>query len=246
MGKKSLLPPTKAGFVDGFAGLLTQTALVRDRAPMPTGAAHAAQRDSGGGPLVPNLDEIRQLAERLLTAYLSDDCDSPDRPRPEVQDDHAIALRYVEALMRQEEVIQALDGVDPGNSPLHASLAAPARERIDEFLLYRSIMGRFHTLDTLVDEWERLVDALEDHPDALLREEYEDWLTTRDVLADALLMLPPPTRREAESEVRCLDSRFLALSRPVAPSIRPASTWQVQRWWWFRMPGVATTPDNSL
>jgi hypothetical protein len=243
--KKSLLPPTKAGFVDGFAGLLTQAALVRERAPMPTGVPQTPQSDSDGEPVVPDLDSIRQLAERLLTAYLVDDCDSPDRPRPEVQEEHGIALRYVEALMRQEEVIQALAEVDPGNSPLHASLAGRDRERINEFLLYRSIMGRFHTLDTLVDEWKRLVNALEDHPDAVLREEYEDWLTARDALANALSMLPPPKRWEAESQVRRLDSRFLALSRPVATPIRPASGWRVQAWWWFRVPRVATTPDSS-
>ena len=122
------------------------------------------------------------------------------------------------------------------DAPLQTALPAQERNRIAEFLLYRNLKGNFETLDSMVAAWQRFAETLRNHPESLGHEEYDDWLTKRDSLEEALSLLSPGTRKDVEARVRRLDERFAGATRAVSTSIRPHSPWRPQRWWWFRVP----------
>jgi hypothetical protein len=182
-----------------------------------------------------DLDRLRTLSERLIGRYLGDDGEANYTPGDPDSQQHSVALQYVEAVLRQGEVIQRLKGLGD-DAPLHTALPEPDRKRTDEFLLYRNLRGTFETLDSLIAAWQRLGAALKDRPESLLYEEYDDWLTKRDSLEDVLSLLSPATRDDLEANVRRLDERFLEATRPVRTSIKHRSPWAPQRWWWYRVP----------
>src|SRR5215213_608546 len=232
MSERLLLPPSEAAFVDGFAVFLTMAMLTRDRGLRPGAAYAAALDDPRSRPSAADLAAMKELSQRLTNAFLANDRDSADFPKTRSDERHGVALRYVEAFLRQEEVIEALGTIGAQNAPLHAALTDSERQRVDEFLLYRSIRGRFHALDSLVGEWRTLVTALETHPDFIDRDEYVNWLIARDHLADALSLLRDAV--EPHNVVRGLDERFCVATRPLARSVHRRSPWQRQGWWWFR------------
>jgi hypothetical protein len=234
--ERALLPPAEAAFVDGFGGIVARAALTSDK-PLTIREAVAGARD--GAPIRPSnaeLEDLRALSKRLLGAYLADEVDSPDFPRPKEDESHGIALRYLEALLRQEEIVAKLGDLDPETSPLHCGPAQAERARIDDFLLYRGVTGQSKTLDSLIMDWQRFVERLESEPDRFVYEVYEDRLIRRDVLEDAIGLIDPHMRDCLERHVRPLDDRFFAATRAAAEPIGPRSPWKPRRWWWHRHP----------
>jgi hypothetical protein len=234
--EKRLLPPAETAFTEGFGAVLALASLSQEKprlSPAETASMHGDRRIR---PTATDLDELRTLAQRLIHAYLARDPASPEYPRPKTRVRHNIALRYAEALLRQEEILDGLEQIDPQASPLQAALTGTDRGSIEGFLLYRNLMGRFETLDSLADQWERSVIWVENDPASYGHEDFSDRLISRDSLEDALGLLSPRSRRGLEHRIRLLDERFFAATQAVSVSTRPCSPWCSQRWWWFRVP----------
>ena len=232
----ALLPPAEAAFVDHFDGVLAFATLTQGKPRGRAGDASASLPVFGGSrPSAETLGRLRRLSRTVISAYLADTPELADAPSAKHPEQRSVALQYAEALLRQAEVIAGLNDVGD-DAPLQASLPAPDRNRISEFLLYRNLRGTFETLDTLVAAWQRLIEALEDHPESLIPEEYNNWLDKRDSLEDALSLLSPGARRDLEARVRRLDDRFLEGTDATQSTIKPTSPWTLQRWWWYRVP----------
>jgi hypothetical protein len=226
--------PTPAGARrDPKAILDRAAALVRDKSLLPPAEAAFLEKH---GIATSELDQLRSLSERLLRTSISEASRSSVLPDPKHERRHYTALRYAEALVRQDEILDALSRVDSSNAPLQSGLTEPDRKRIDDFLIYRGTKGRFETLDSLTDVWERSVAWVEDKGESYTHDEFVDRLITRDSLEDALSLVSPAGREPLESRVRPLDQRFLHGTRAVSTSIRPPSPWRFQGWWWFRVP----------
>lgn len=208
-------------------------ALVREKSLQPPAEAAFVEKNNVAAS---ELDSLRALSERLLRAWNSESSESSLVPDPKRERTHYTALRYAEAVVRQEEVLEALGRVAPSNAPMQSTLTGPDRERIDAFLLYRNTKGRFETLDSLADLWDRSVSWLEKKGETYIHDEWVDRLTGRDSLDDALALISPTNRDGLESRVRPLDGRFAAATLALSTSIRPRSPWRPQRWWWFRVP----------
>jgi hypothetical protein len=222
---------------DVEAVLRETAALIGEKALLPPAQA-ALLGKPGVEASVSELDAVRSLSERILRAYLAGPSDSSLQPDPKGQKDHYAALRYAEALVRQEEVLEALSRLDSGTAPLYAGLTGADRKRVDEYLLYRNVRGRFETLDSLVDLWERSVVWADDSGESYTHDEYVDRLTSRDSLEEARSLVSPAARETLDRRVRPLDERFFDATRAVSDSISPCSPWRPQRWWWFRVPRV--------
>lgn len=207
--------------------------LVRAKSLFPP--AEAAFREKNGV-AASELDSVRSLSERLLKACIAESRDSSSLPDPKREQAHYKALRYAEALVRQDEILEALGRVDSMNAPLQHRLTGTDRKRLDEFLLYRNTKGRFETLDSLSDLWEACVARVEDDGGSYVHDEFVDRLTGRDSLEHALSLLSPAARETVEARVRRFDDRFVQATRGVSTSIRPYSPWRSQPWWWFRLP----------
>jgi hypothetical protein len=181
---------------------------------------------------------LRSLAEQLLRAYVESGGESSGFPDPEHIASHSAALQYAEALVLQQEVIDALGAAASDESSVHAALTKSDRSHIDELMLYWGVRGHaFTTLDGLIEAWHGFVGRVERTPGTSY--DYEDFevrLIDRDSLEDAISLLTPDGRGPLESRVRPLDERFLHVTRPVSSSIRPPLPWAPQRWWWYRVP----------
>jgi hypothetical protein len=232
----SLLPPAQAAFVDHFPAVLAFATLTRSTPQGGSADASASLRGfSSSRPSVEDLGLLRSLSHRAIRAYLDEDDELSDLPGAGQPAQDSVALQYAEAVLRQAEVLARLNDLGE-EAPLQTALPRPDRVRIDEFLLYRNLRGRFETLDSLVASWQRLIHALEAHPQSLQYEEYDNWLTVRDSLEDALSLLPPASRRGLEARVRPLDEGFVEATHAVPSTIKPTSPWRAQRWWWYRVP----------
>jgi len=224
----------QAGVRRDLKAILTDaTALVREKSLLPPAEAAFIEKNREASL---ELQSLRSLAECLLRACISQFSDSSVLPDPKREQTHYTALRYAEALVRQEAVLEALGRMNSSNAPLQNDMTGPDRNRIDDFFLYRNVKGRFETLDSLIDLWERSVAWVKDKAESYLYEEFVDRLISRDSLEDALSLLSPTGRQTLESRVRSLDERFVHATRPASSSIRPRSPWRPQRWWWFRVP----------
>jgi hypothetical protein len=229
-----LTPPAEAAFVAHFRAIVAFGALTR-------GKLRALQADetsllpTSATPSASELDGVRRLSQKLIRTYLEGGNEPTNLPETGRPDRESVALQYAEAVLRQEEVIQRLQTLGEG-SPLQVALPEPDRERANEFLLYRNLRGPFETLDSLLTSWEQLVDALQDHAESVLYEEYDNWLTKRDSLEDALLVLSPASRKDLEVRVRVIDEGFVEVTQAVPTSVKPAAPWRPQRWWWYRVP----------
>lgn len=231
---KRLLPPARAGFIQRFRSVLIRAAHAKETPPVNGHQARRAWfRKRQVSLSEADIDGLRIQSQRLLEAYLADDRDSPDFPRPRQVGRHCVALTYAEALVHQEEIIEAQESVSADDAPLQAALTGTDLGRVNDLLLY---LGSFWTLDSSVDTWRRMVRALERHPASLLYEEYENWLDSRDRLEAALSQVFPMARAGLESRVRPLDERFISATREVTASIKHQSPWKPQPWWWYRVP----------
>jgi hypothetical protein len=179
-----------------------------------------------------DLDALRSRALDLIDKYLSDTRTATDEPEPQGDPMDSAALQYAEALLRQEEVISDLRRASADEASLHARITGTDRARFEELLLNRGGTR----LDFLVDMWSRFVRAVETEPESLGYEEYENWLSARDVLEDVISLLSPSARQTIETYVRPLDHSMFEATREAASSIRPRAPWQPQRWWWYRVP----------
>jgi hypothetical protein len=208
-------------------GILARAAaLVRERDLLPP--AQAALLETPGVETPPSeLDALRSLSEQVLRAYLAGSGNS----------DYA-ALRYAEAIVRQELILDELSRIDPNSSPLQARLSGMDRKRVDDYLLYRNVKGRFETLDSLEERWERTVAWVVERGKTFTHDEYVDRLISRDSLATAVSLLSPGPRSTLDRRVTPLDRRFFESTRATSGSIRPRVPWRPQRWWWFRVPIV--------
>jgi hypothetical protein len=234
--ERRLLPPAETAFSERY-GVVLALAALRQETPRLLPAEAATLRDNPHVHLTAaDLDDLRISARRVVEAYLDHGNPSLEFPQPRRSKPHDIALQYAEALLRQEEILEALKDVDPEDLPLQAALTGADRERVEDFLLYRNLMGRFETLDSLVDQWERSVVWLERDAESCDHEDFSDRLLSRDSLEEALMLISPESGQAGVGHIRALDERFVAASDPVSASIRPNSPWRPQRWWWFRVP----------
>jgi hypothetical protein len=206
-------------------------ALVKDGTLLPPAEAAFLEKPHVG---LDSTESLGPAALRLLEAQLS------GAPKPGGEGEEKIgpyvAYRYAEALLRQEEVLEALSRVNDLNAPVQAGLPEADRARLDDYLLYRNVGGRFETLDSLLVRWARAIASLEATPESWIPDIYVDWLHTRDALEDALSVLSPVVRHTVESGVRSSDEAFLTLTRSRPRAFSPASRWRLRRWWWFREP----------
>jgi hypothetical protein len=186
--------------------------------------------------LTSELASVRSLSERVLDALITESPDPARLADPRCERARQNALRYAEALVRQEEVLEAVGRLDSSSAPLQAALTGRDRDRITDFLLYRNIQGRFETLDSLTNRWDHTVAWVEKRAESLTHDEYVDRLIGRDWLDDALSLLAPTGRAALEVHVRSYDDRFSRATNELSASIKPPSPWRYQRWWWFRVP----------
>jgi hypothetical protein len=233
---KRLLPPATAAFSDGFHAVVALAALAHEPPMLTPENARHLRHDPSVRPTAADLDDLRHLGQRLISSFLANDVDSPEFPRPRAIERHHIALQYAEAVLRQEEILEAFRDARAEDLPLQTGLSSAERSRVEDFLLYRNLMGRFETLDSLVDGWRRAVSGAEASAASIGHEDVSDHLMGRDSLAAVLDLISPPSRSLLDSPIRSLDMRFFAATRPVSSSIRPCSPWQPQDWWWFRVP----------
>lgn len=178
------------------------------------------------------LPALRDLAIKLIDQYLERESDSIEPPDPKHIPMHSASLQYLEALLRQEEIVDDLRQARLDESSLHAALTGTDRTRIEELLLNRGGTR----LDSLVHRWQRFTGYVESRPDSHAFEDYEQGLRIRDQLQDAISVLTPRAREMLESHVRPADDRFFHATRSVSRSVRPASPWRAQGWWWYRLP----------
>ena len=221
--EKRLLPPAESAFSESFRSLEKLAELRERNASSISPTEAAAVLDEPAVRLIAeDFSDLRIRARRSL---------EEDVPRDYV------ALQFAQALLRQEEILDAFRTLDPDESPLQAGLQGTDRDRINELLLHQNLMGRFETLDLLVHGWERFVRGIEDDAKSYGHEEFADRLIARDLLEDALGLISPAGRRDLEHRVRAWDERFHAATRPVPVSTRRERRWRPQRWWWFRVHG---------
>jgi hypothetical protein len=221
----SLSPPARAAF---FSRTLLPPA-------GPFGAAPGAKVS------VSDTEALRSLAISLIDRYLDESVDSDDPPDPKNNPMHSAALQYVEAVLRQHEIVEDLNRASTDPSSLHAALTDPERSRVHEVLLNCGGLR----LDSLLDRWQRVVEHTQNTPESLGFEEYENWLRARDVLGDVMSVLSPSSREILESRVRPLDESLWRATREVPSSIRPVSPWRPQGWWWYRVPRRVATSFNE-
>jgi hypothetical protein len=232
----SLSPPAEGAFLDHFQGVIAFARLAQ-------GTERAAPAHSSSGvpdvgsyrPTTEDLHALSRLARRVIREHLGEGDEFTDLPDAGRSEQQSVALQYAEALLREAEVVARLNDLGD-DAPLQTALPPADRNRIADFLLYRNLRGKFETLDSLVAAWQRFAGALEDHPETLVQDEYNDWLMKRDSLEEALSLLSPGPREDLQTRVRTLDERFVGATRGVSTSIRRASIWRPQRWWWFRVP----------
>ena len=236
--EQSLLTPASAAFIEGLGAVRALAALTQDVPRLsPAEAARAADaHDRIGADPQQDLSDLRALSARVLDAYLTTATGSTECPRPRQVERDSIAMQYAEALVRQEEVVDSLTALSTAEAPLQAALPTADRKRLDEFLLYRGLRRPLETLDTLLTGWRCLVERLDEGGKSLSYEEYEDWLFRRDSLEDALSLLSPTAQVPLEAQVHVLNRRFSLATLALATSIRPASRWRLQPWWWYRVP----------
>jgi hypothetical protein len=214
--ERRLLPPAEAAFFG------------RSLLPPAGGFGEAQGIELSAG----DLDSLRALAVDLIQAYLAGEGDPTDGPNPKGNAMHSAALQYVEALLRQEEIVERFDRATRDDSSLHALLRGSDRTRVQDFLLSRG--GTL--LDSLVNGWQRFVDHVWVRPVSFAYEEYEQGLIRRDLLENVISLVTPGFRKTLQSLVYPADSRFFDATREASASIRPTTPWEPQPWWWFRLP----------
>ena len=235
LNRNALLPPAEAAFRDRFGITAALAAYFDPDTDLEPGDMQAIARDTPG-PTPAEIEELRGLAERILRGYIADGENSPEWAAPGALR-RCIALRYAEALACQGEILDRFEHLDAGAHAFQAGLERPERDRVEEFLLYRSLMASFQTVDTLVDRWERCVGWLEDRAMGVVYDEFVDSLNSRDSLDAVPRLLSRRPRDVLQRRIDDADRRFEAATEQLDVSMRaPFRSWESQGWWWFRAP----------
>lgn len=232
-GKPSDARDLKAIFVDARRALAEETL----RPPALTAFLEKPRINDSTFDLVDLRDRARELVSEAIILLEQPGREASTAVNRANEDAFSYAaLRYAEALVRQEDVLEALGHVNRLTAPLHATLTGDDRRRLDDFLLYRNVKGRFETLDSLIDAWDRLVAGLARAPSSLTYDEFTDRLRSRDSLETAVAQVTPLARGPLVAAVAPLDRRYLEHTNAQASSIRRSAAWRVDPWWWFRVP----------
>jgi len=109
----------------------------------------------------------------------------------------------------------------------------------EEDMLLKSILASLSsraryeiTLADLLTKWDRFVTALEQVYDDSIYEFTND-LSVRDLLEEIMVHSPKGLRAKLSKEVKDVDDRFLAVTKPSNRSILKS---EQPQWWWFRIP----------
>jgi hypothetical protein len=216
----------RAGATDPATILGDAAELVREHLLLPPAQAAFVRDDPGSDAVLERLPTAATAALRDLLAGGA----------PTKTDERALALRYAAAVVDQQQILELLGEARASESSRHTMLSTPDRERVEAFLLYRSLNRPHQTLDSLTHTWEQLIEELEGDGAHHMYEEHVDWLTVRDSLETALSLLSPEGRSSIDPEINGLDARFLAATDAIGGSIDPPRSWEPQAWWWFRLP----------
>jgi len=142
-----------------------------------------------------------------------------------------VALQYAAAVLRQEEIRATLGQLEATPLLPDGELDHLETRRLQEFLYY----SNGQTPVGLLESRRRLVRRLEIDPDSVV-EEYEDGLTRRDRLHEAVGLITPTSRQRLDATLAAIDGRFTDATDSVSAPVRPAIPWRPQAWWWYRVP----------
>lgn len=229
---------SRGGGEGDVRAILTDAAALCRRARL-SAPAEAAFVEKPGitEPWRSDLGSLRLRSAELLETLASTDSAGATLGKPaENHEEFVAALRYAEALVRQEDVNEALGRLDAETAPMQTRLTGPDRKRVEDFLVYRNVRGRFETLDSLISLWERFVTRIEKTSQSYAYDDYTDRLVSRDSLEDAISLLSPLASGDVAHNVCSLDSRFAAATHEITAPLRTPDPWKPQAWWWFRVP----------
>lgn len=116
-------------------------------------------------------------------------------------------------------------------------LSEDDQEIVHDYYVYVNATGmRVLTVtpEREVTSWGNFVSAVEQGYGDY--DEYTRELSERDILASAIDLVTPASRRAAERCVSPLDDRFLAATVSSRVAIHGRHRWLPHRWWWFRVP----------
>jgi hypothetical protein len=201
-------------------------ALIRDRPLLAPARRGFLEWSHLPGPAV---DELRSQAQRVLNELVADDAAvTADRRTSGAQS----ALDYAAAVITQERALAAFEK-ERQTTPI---LREASRKRVDDYLLYRSMVGPPKTLQGLMRRWERCVEEIADSPGGILFEEFEQDLLVRDYLGDIGALVGPDEQDAFAAPLHACDRRFWELTLEVHTSLRSHFVWAADGWWWFRLP----------
>lgn len=182
----------------------------------------------------PNWDEIESNARKLLGAL---PLAGPEGGEPAHLDAlDQMSLRFVEALIRQEEALQDLEALRAEDAPLHFALEGIERERVDAFLVAGCAVGwAFIVLDKGLSSWERFSASI--GTGGWMREEFENALDGRDRLHRFRELIISDVRRPLDERLNAADALYLKATdeceRLGYAKRKLDGGWQ---WWWWRTP----------
>ncbi len=206
-----LIPPCEAGFLS---------------------TVRTGSEDAGRGVSRSDFVRLRRRASQLVQQYL----EGFDPLRKESAPADRLALRFAEALVRQEEMRRSLDQLSAETAPVHARLSAAERNRVDDLVLFRGIRSPLATFDSLLRSWSNLVEHGKDGYSGVMFDEYVDWLMLRDALERASTMLQLVSLSRVRALLDPLDERFEATTRESARAVSERACWSALSWWWYRVP----------
>ncbi len=124
-----------------------------------------------------------------------------------------------------------MSGGDDATGSLLETLSPDERARLNDLLRHPSYL---RTPELLLDTWQRLVAQVEGGYNDIV-DEYVHALTCRDLLEDAISLVPPRKAERTVETVKPWDLRFSDATRGLPKPIHQRRSGPV-RWWFYRIP----------
>lgn len=140
------------------------------------------------------------------------------------------ALRFLEALVRQDEVAAEVKAC-VRSEPLLAGLS----QRSERSLIDVAIRHGGLDVGRLVRNWRRATAWVKENAETLLLDEYVSYLGGRDLVGEVVKVLPPDQTRIGEL-VEQVDAEFALATVEVENALRPPKAGNPPGWWWYRVP----------
>lgn len=179
-----------------------------------------------------SIEEVRAAADELLAGIVSGSAVLGQTGMS--QNLESQALRFASALVREGR-LPASPQPDVGRF-IREMVADPTRRIVDEHALYLSeLLDQRITPEILFRRWDRRVARIEAGCDDFW--ELQESLRRRDMLEEALLLLPPAALEQVRAMVAPLDAQYEHATEPVdAPIYGRRAPWRREYWWWYRVP----------